>query len=236
MTELKAYEENGKVYVSTNFICAYKDVNRKTISDWVDRGMPKYKIKGVVSNLFIIEEVDNWSNKNINENKQRNSKSSYDDSLSDEEKEIAEMERLYETYTKGSIEEKRRVLVVLPQNRLDNFKKMEEILEKEYKNRESDKDWVRTEKPSNAMREIINLFVSSLKNAIPVLSKDLEKKSQDENAKILDKEFGSIINNINKTASIEPEKDERLIDIITEVQDRLCDGESIVDILNKLKK
>lgn len=233
-TEIKVYQDGSELLITTDFLCAYKNVDRKTVSGWIKKGLPKHKRDFSKSNLFMIDEVNEWQKINLNENKQRNSNSKKvgEEDLDEQEKSL---EEIYEQYTKGSFEQKRKILMSLPQNMLDNFKKMEEILEKEYKNRESDKEWVRAEKPANAIRELVILFISSLKNSIPVLSKELEHKTQDENATILDREFGMIINNIRKTASLETDEEEKLITIIEEIKNRLLDGDTVKNILERVR-
>ena len=90
----------------------------------------------------------------------------------------------------------------LNQNRLDNFKKIEDIVEKEAKNKEYDSKYALVDNVKKGQQELASIFVSILKNSMPVLSKTLEDKNQNEIYHALDthfkKEVTRIVKYINK--------------------------------------
>lgn len=199
--KIESYFVKNKLYVSTKFLTAYFNRSDKQIGRWKKDGLPeavKPKEINERGNYYILEDVIAWIDKNINQSKSSNSsrdKNPDDINIEDEEK-------LFEIYTTGTSQQKRKLLLRLNQNRLDNFKKIEDIVEKEAKNKEYDSKYALVDNVKKGQQELASIFVSILKNSMPVLSKTLENKNQNEIYHALDthfkKEVSRIVKYINK--------------------------------------
>lgn len=199
--KIESYFVKGKLYVSTKFLTAYFNRSEKQIGRWRKEGLPeatKPKEINERSNYYILEEVIAWVDKNINQTKASNStRAKSEDNIDFEDEEA-----LFELYTNGNAQQKRKLLLRLNQTRLDNFKKIEEIVEKEAKNKEYDSKYALVDSVKKGQQELASIFVSILKNSMPVLSKTLEQKNQNEIYHALDthfkKEVSKIVRYINK--------------------------------------
>ena len=185
MDKLESYIDGNIVFVSTQFLAAMQNVTPRTVTQWVKKGLPVYKKPNIKTNLFILEDASKWIKENINKAKSNNAKGLGDD----EELDIEEENRLFEIYTKGNSNEKKKLLLRLSQTRLDNYKKIEDIIEKEAKNKEYDSKYALVDDVKKGEQELASLMISLLKNSMPVLSKTLENKSQDEIFHDLDRHF-----------------------------------------------
>lgn len=221
---VESFVEGNKLYVSTKFLENYYNTSTRNIGNWIKKGLPKYKLKGVQSNVFILEEVVQWHLLNINKTKSNSAKGQASDS---DNTELAGYEDL-------SAVEKRQVLRSLPKNSLDEKRVVEDIIEKEYKNKQNEKGWVRKEKPSETIKALAQTFISTLKNLMITISKDGENKTQDELYHLMDKELNEEFKKLQKLlkseASIDLHQLHRLI------LDLVYDDVPLNDIIEKIKE
>lgn len=210
---IESYYVNKKLYVSTKFLTAYCNRTDKQIGRWKKMGMPIAKKPKEINqrgDYYILDEIIKWINENVNQSKASNSKGHDTTSV-----DIEDDEQLFQIYTNGNASQKRQLLLRLPQNKLDNFKKIEDIVEKEAKNKEFDSKYVLVEKAKKGQQELASLFVSLLKNSMPVLSKTLENKEQDEVYHLMDRHFKKEVEQIAKYIN----KNEKVIVTLNEVID-----------------
>ena len=58
LESLESYSYDGKVYVSTQFLAAYFNMDKRNITNWIKKGLEPIKNKAISrSNLFILQEV-----------------------------------------------------------------------------------------------------------------------------------------------------------------------------------
>lgn len=233
--EITSYFYENKIFVTTDFLCKLYGVDRKTISDWNKKGLKSYKHKNLSrSNLYILAEVEPWKQQNINAVKSKNSKR--DTEQDDEEEDESAM---LERYEKGTVEDKRKILRKLGQNRLDELKKIEEIIEKESKNKEYDARYALVDDVKKGEQELAILFISFLRTSMPVLSKDLELKKQDEIHYELDKYYGkeieSLVSFIEHEAEMVVTLDEVVKALVKAVIERDVTVENILKTIEEIK-
>lgn len=174
---LESYNYDGKVYVSTQFLAAYFNMDKRNITNWIKKGLEPIKNKAISrSNLFILQEVEAWIEININKVKSNNRKGNGTD---DEDKPV--------DYENLNIVEKKEYLKAQNKNKLDELNTAEQIIEREYKNKTFDKNWVRKEKPSQTIKALARSFISLMKNMMITISKEGEQKTQDELYHLMDK-------------------------------------------------
>ena len=210
MDIIESYIEGGQLYVSTKFVENYYKTSTRNIGNWIKKGLPKYKLKGISSNVFILDEVIEWHSKNIDRTKSNNRKGT------EEESDVN-----LENYENLTIKEKRELLRLLDKNSLDEKRVVEDIIEKEYKNKQNEKGWVRKEKPSETIKALARTFISTLKNMMISVSKDGAEKTQDELYHIMDKYLHIEIKKLQKMLQSEAKIDlhqmhRLVIDIIAE--------------------
>jgi hypothetical protein len=235
-TELISYYYDNKIYVTTDFICKDYNIDRKTLSIWNKKGLKNYKLKNLSkSNLYMLREVDEWKQENINAIKSNNAKRINVEVDTHNEQDGDEESNLLEKYEKATVEGKRKILRKIGLNRLDELKKIEDIIEKEAKNKEWDSRYVLVDKVKKGEQELASMFISFLKTSMPVLSKELENKKQDEIYHALDRYYNKEINNLVKFI----EKDEEVIVAMDEVIKQIIylilkTNNKMKDILKKL--
>jgi hypothetical protein len=220
---VESYVDGNTMYVSTKFLENYYKTSSRNIGNWIKKGLPKYKLKGVPSNVFIFDEVVEWHRENINRTKSNNRKGT-------EDQEDINMEN----YEKLSIKEKRELLRLLDKNSLDEKRVVEDIIEKEYKNKQNDKGWVRKEKPSETIRALARTFISTLKNMMISVSKDGSEKSQDELYHIMDKYLHIEIQKLQKL--LKGEADIDLHELHRLILDLVSEDIELSEIINKIKE
>lgn len=238
MIVLESVSINEKLYVNTKFLSIYLNRTDKQIGRYKKGGMPsvtkKPKELNRAGNWYVLDEVIHWVDANINKTKSSNSKGLETDDNID----IEDEEKMFEIYTKGNAQQKRRLLLRLDQNRLDNFKKIEEIVEKEAKNKEYDSKYALIDKVKKGQQELASMFISLLKTSMAVLSKDLENKEQDEIYHLLDRHFKKEIDKLVKYIQRDEEAvvtfDEVVSAIIEIVTDKNINQEKIIEHLGKL--
>lgn len=211
---IESYVVSNKVYVSTKFLCEYFNRTQKQIGRWKKDGLPVAKKPKEInerSDYFILEEAIAWVDANINKTKASNSKSNADNF------DIEDDEALFNIYTNGNAQQKRKLLLRLPQNRLDNFKKIEDIVTQEAKNKEYDSKYVLVEDVKKGQQELATLFISTLKNSMPVLSKTLENKSQNEIYHLMDRHFKKEIEKLAKYIKTDVDMKVKLNTVIEKV-------------------
>jgi phage terminase Nu1 subunit (DNA packaging protein) len=208
---IDTYIFKQKVYVNTKFLCAYFNRTDKQIGRWKKDGLPVFKKPKELNkrgDFYNLEEVIKWVDENVNKIKASNSKKT------DDEIDLEDEEKLFEMYTNGTAQQKRKILLTLSQNRLDNFRKIEDIIAKEGANKELDSKYALVDKVKKGEQELASIFISLLKNSMPVLSKKLENKKQDEIYHELDRHFKKEINKIIKYIKTDEEVIVALVEII----------------------
>ena len=226
MKKLEAYESNGKVYVSTSFLMALYKTSQRNVGNWLKKEtpLPKYKLEGVSSNMFIVDEAMIWHDENIDKTKSRNGKG--------EAGERGQVD--WDNYENLSVSEKRKLLALINKNQLDEKAKTEEIIDKEYKNKQHEKDWVRKEKPSQTIKGLARSFISLLKNLQIKTSKDGENKSQDELFHIMDKEISIEIKKLER--ALKSDSDIDLHQFYKVAIDKINSGTSVEEIVKKIQE
>lgn len=175
----------GKLYVTKDFLMIHFGVSDRTITNWIQKGLAPIKDKNFSNkNLFILKEVEEWKEKNISQVKSDNAKGK-DTEVNIEDK---DMNSLFDQYKNGTADEKRRLLLKEPQL-IESINKIEDIIKKEALNKDFDTRYVLKDKVKKGQQEMASMFVSFLKTAMPVLSKDLQNKSQEEIYHELDRYF-----------------------------------------------
>lgn len=234
---IESYVVKGKMYVSTKFLCFYFFRTDKQIGRWKKDGLPIAKKPKEISargDFYILEEVVKWVDINVNKTKSNNSKGSGLDGDFDLEDE----EKLFNIYTSGNAHQKRKLLLRLDQNRLDNFKKIEEIVEKEAKNKEYDTKYALVDMVKKGQQELASMFISFLKTSMSVLSKDLENKEQDEIYHLLDrhfkKEIDKLVQYIKRDEDVIVTFDEVIQTIIEITLDRDIDQEDLIKHIKEI--
>lgn len=175
---LESYFYDGKVYVTTDFLAAYFNMDKRNVTNWVKKGLEPIRNKAISrSNLFILEEVVVWVEVNINQTKSGNRKGV---GSGDEDEENIDYESL-------DFLAKKEYLRRLNKNKLDEMNTAEQIMEREAKNKAFDKNWVRKEKPSQTIKALVRSFISLMRNMMITISKEGEHKDQDELYHLMDK-------------------------------------------------
>ena len=216
---IESFLIGDSLYVNTEFLCAYFNKSDKQVGRWKSQGMPvvtkKPKELNKTGNWFILDQVIPWVEINVNKTKSSNSKGS------EEEFDIENLEKMHDIYIKGNSNAKRKLLLRLPQNVLDNFKKIEDIVEKEAKNKEYDSKYALVDKVKVGQQELARMFISFLKTSMPVLSKELENKSQDEVYHALDRHFKKEVDKLLKYVITEEEDIATFDEIIQSILDAI---------------
>lgn len=175
----------GKIYVTKDFLMVHFGVSDRTITNWIQKGLEPIKDKNFSNkNLFILKDVEEWKEKNISQVKSDNAKGKTVEVEVDDK----DINHLFEQYKNGSSDEKRRLLLKEPQL-IESFNKIEDIIKKEALNKEFDIKYVLKDNVKKGQQEMASMFISFLKTAMPVLSKDLQNKSQEEIYHELDRYF-----------------------------------------------
>lgn len=227
MQQIESYLINQKLYVSTKFLSGYFNRSDKQIARWKTSGLePTNKPKELNKrgDFFIFEEVLKWHEQNINKTKSNNSRS-----IVSEDGNID-----LSMYESLSASQKREQLRLLDKNSLDGKRVVEEIIEKEFKNKQHEKEWVRKEKPSQTIKALARTFISLLKNMMITISKDGENKNQDELYHIMDKYLHQEIIKLQNLLKDESKLD--LYEIYNKIIDLHSQGTSIENIIKKLEE
>lgn len=235
---IESYVVRDTLYVNTKFLKAYFNRTEKQIGRWKKDGLPvatKPKEINQRGDYYILEEVIVWVSNNVNQTKASNSKSSDSEGV-----DLEDEEKLFDIYSNGNAQQKRRLLLRLNQNRLDNFKKIEDIVEKEAKNKEYDAKYALKDDVKKGQQELASLFISLLKNSLPVLSSTLENKTQDEIYHLMDshfkKEMQKIVRYINKHQEYIVTLDEVINFIVHLVSEKDVEQKEIILKLDELNK
>ncbi len=224
--KLECYSYDGKVYVSTLFLAAYFNMSKRNITNWVKRGLEPIKNTALSrSNLFILQEAEVWVEININQVKSGNRKGNSNDSDREEDKD----------YESLNTTEKREYLRRQNKNKLDELNTTEQIIERESKNKQHDKGWIRKEKPSQTVKALARSFISLMKNMMITVSKDGEQKSQDELYHIMDEYLHSEVKKFTNMLKDEGSGID-LHEIYQIMIDLYDDGISINEMVKKLNE
>ena len=194
------------------------------------------------ADIFELDYVIKWVDLNINKTKSSNSSVSTDKDgldLSKVEFNMEDLEKMQKIYSKGNSNEKRGLLLRLPQMILDNFKKIEDIVEKEAKNKEYDSKYALVDKVKIGQQELARMFISFLKTSMPVLSQELENKSQNDIYHALDKhnkkEIDKLIKYIGTKEENEITFDEVIKVIIEAVVERNIEQKDLIQKIKAIK-
>lgn len=178
----------GKIYVTKDFLMVHFGVSNRTITNWIQKGLEPIKDKNFSNkNLFILKEVEIWKDKNISQVKSENAKGKDQDQDETIDQEF-DVDAMLDTMKHGNINEKRRLLLKNP-TFIEVFNKMEDFLKKDALNKEYDDRYTLKDKVKKGQQEMASMFISFLKTAMPVLSKDLQNKTQEEIYHELDRYF-----------------------------------------------
>lgn len=237
MIEHNSYSVNGKLYVNTLFLCELWNRTDKQIGRYKKDGMPSVEKKpkelNKSGNWYILYDVIEWHRTNVNQAKSNNSKGL----TNNEDIDLENEEAMFNIYTKGNAQQKRRLLLRLPQNRLDDYKKIEDIVEKEAKNKEYDSKYALIEKVKKGQQELASMFVSMLKTSMAVLSKDLENKEQDEIYHLLDRHFKKEIDKLNRFIGVEEDDEVSLSEVTQGIIEAVAyRGIKMIDIVKHLEE
>lgn len=222
---LEAYGYDGKVYVSTQFLAAYFNMDKRNITNWIKKGLKPIKNKAMSrSNLFVLQEVEAWIEININKVKSNNRKGT---GVDDEDKPV--------DYENLNIVEKKEYLKTQNKNKLDELNTAEQIIEREYKNKTFDKNWVRKEKPSQTIKALVRSFISLMKNMMITISKEGEQKSQDELYHLMDRYLHAEVLKFQKLLKDE-DANLDLYEFYQAVIDLHYSGTSLKEIIQKIEE
>ncbi len=223
---LESYSYDGKVYVSTQFLAAYFNMNKRNITHWIKKGLEPIKNNAISrSNLFILQEVIVWVEININQTKSGNRKGTDDD-----EDDLTKVD--YESLNTVG---KKEYLRKLNKNKLDELNTTEQIIEREAKNKAFDQNWVRKEKPSQAIKALARSFISLLKNMMITISSEGENKSQDDLYHLMDKYLHVEVTKFQKLLQDE-DAEVDLYEFYQVVVDLHSDGVPLEEIIKKLEE
>lgn len=226
LEELEAYSYDGKVYVSTQFLAAFFNMDKRNITHWIKKGLEPIKNKAISrSNIFILQEVIVWVEININQTKSGNRKG-----ISDKEEDNEDID-----YESLGFLEKKEYLRRLNKNKLDEMNTAEQIMEREAKNKAFDKNWVRKEKPAQTIKALARTFISLLRNTMITISKDGEKKTQDELYHLMDTHIHTEITKLQKLLQDENATLD-LHELYQTIIDLHDDGIKIEDIIKKIEE
>lgn len=200
---LTSFSYMGKTYVTTDFLVSYFSLaDRRTITNWIKKGLTPIKEKDLSkSNLFDLKETIKWVEENINKTQSSNAKKKTDNTEEDQEDKL---ERLFEEFKKANTNEKRKMLFK-NQNLIESFNKTEDFIKKFSLNREYDASYVLRQDVKDSQQSMASMFISFLKSAMPILSKNLQNKTQDEIYHELDNYFKKQITHLVKYISKEYE-------------------------------
>lgn len=201
---LTSFSYIGKTYVTTDFLVSYFSLaSRRTITDWIKKGLSPIKEKDLSkSNLFDLKETIKWVEENINKTQSSNAKKKTD--ITVEEDMEDKLERLFEEFKKATTNEKRKMLFKNP-NLIESLNKTEDFIKKFSLNREYDASYVLRQDVKDSQQSMASMFISFLKSAMPILSKNLQNKTQDEIYHELDNYFKKQITHLVKYISKEYE-------------------------------
>lgn len=231
--ELIAFSYMGKIYVTTEFVAEYFKVSRRTITGWVKKGLKNYKEKDLSkSNLFILDEVEKWVQENINQTQSNNAKSKDKPQDENEEEDLAEM---FERFKAADSNEKRKMLLSNPAL-IEAFNKIEDFIKKFSLNKEYDTKYVLKDDVKKGQQELASMFISFLKTAMPVLSKNLQNKSQDEIYHELDQYFKKQIKHLVRYLDKEHEVVVTHYELMELIIDLVADEVEPIEIKNKLEE
>jgi len=225
--KLETYRYDGKVYVSTNFLAAYLNIDKRTITHWIKKGLEPIKNKAMSrSNLFVLQDVIVWKELNINTIQSNNGRGTKSKNREDTDVEV--------DYESLSTVEKREYLNRLDKNSLDEKNTTEQIIEREGKNKVYDKDWVRKEKPSQTINALARSFISLLKNMMIEISKTGENKTQDEIYHLIDRYLMVEVNKLKRLIE-DDSANMDMYELHREILDMHNRGVEMSEIIKRLK-
>lgn len=226
--KLECYSYDGKVYVSTLFLAAYFNMSKRNITNWVKRGLEPIKNTALSrSNLFILQEAEIWVEININDVKSRNRKGNSDNKEDDDDENI--------DYEKLNFVEKKEYLKKKAKGTLDKLNTVEQITEREAKNKQLDMRYILKDKPKKTIEALVRSFISLMKNMMITVSKDGEQKSQDELYHIMDEYLHSEVKKFTNMLKDEGSEID-LHEIYQIMIDLYDDGISINEMVKKLNE
>lgn len=237
MTEkIESYVIDGKLYVTTAFIAAYKNITTKQIGNYNKKGMPKYKMPNISTNLFIINEIDKWVGENINKAKSQatlrartrnveipNTQSGdIDETVVDIQGKISQANELLQL--KGTSYED-----------ADRIKKILDGLIQAVKLGEQTKELIPKRDTEKVIIEFASTLISGYKRDIKLLPEECENRNRGDIRQILESNYKTNVEKFRKIAKSELLSDVKIFDIIEEVSELLLVGIEPLQIVETIK-
>lgn len=219
------------LYVTKEFIAIHFDVTVSTVETWSSKSkqenpLKTYKKPQTRKNLYIIKEVEEWREKNIDKKQSKRATKNNEDEEVDEEVDIEKLFKL-------TPEEKTKYLAKFSSAIIEKYKMLEEYAQKAHKNVEFSKDYIHRKEPEKAQRTLLIMFISLLRNAINEMPKNLENLSQQEIYNYMDVYWDNEINKLSKL--LKEKNDLTFTDIMYEIKEKLLEGIDLIEIKNTIK-
>ena len=223
---LESYSYDGKVYVTTQFLAAFFNMDKRNITNWTKKGLEPIKNKSISrSNLFILQEVIVWVEININQTKSGNRKGLGKDEDNEDQVDYESLDFLA----------KKEYLRRQNKNRLDEYNTAEQIMEREAKNKSFDKNWIRKEKPAQTIKALVRSFISLMKNMMITISKEGEQRTQDELYHLMDKHLHTEVLKFQKMLQDESATLD-LYELYQAIIDTHDSGKTMEEIIKKIEE
>ncbi len=234
----EAMHIDGVFVASTKELSIILKLARRTISNYEKKGMKRHKNSIDSFPIFDVEYCKQWIAENINKtysmNGAKNGKNKEPKKQIDISPAPVETNSDYESMT---VPQKRSYLRDLDKNSLDEKNVAEQIIERENKNKENDKKWVRVDKPKKTVEALARSFVSLLRNMMIVVSSDCENMSQDGIYHFMDRYLSKEMSKLKKLSSDDFEIDlHKIQEEILILKDIGIDEKNILEVLTKLKE
>ncbi|WP_420480200.1 hypothetical protein [Brevundimonas sp. FT23028] len=213
---VEAYVENGKVYVATKFLENYFKTSTRNIGNWIKKGLPKYKLKGINSNVFILEEVLIWHANNINKTKSRAGKKRKDE--------------------EGMNYEETIDLNLISYEEADRRKKILDVQLASVKLKEAEGELINADELDKALYEQAIMHITKLDNDEKILPILLEMKNQDEIKKILNEHNEDHLDTLSKQIEKKFKDDPTNYDVFNEILEKRKNGIKPQELIEKLKE
>jgi len=234
----EAVHIDGVFVASAKELGAILKVSSKTISNYEKKGMEKHKNSVYRFPIYDVEYCRNWINENISKTYSKNGSKNGKSKEQEEQINISiSSDETNSDYESMTVPQKRSYLRELDKNSLDEKNVAEQIIERENKNKENDKKWVRVDKPKKTVEALARSFTSLLKNMMIVVSSDCENMSQDGIYHFMDRYLSKEMNKLKKLSSDDFEID--LYEIQEEIlilKDIGINEKNILEVLTKLKE
>ncbi len=237
MTEIiESYIIEHKLYVTNKFLSAYFKTDVRNIRNWTKKGLSSHKMVGIKHNLFILDEVIEWKDININITKSKASSKNKEVSLSGDEDDLVEQI----DDIQGKIKQANQMLQLKGNTKsthdeADRISKIMDALIKAVKLGEQTKELIPKKDTEKVIVEFIATLIAGYKRDIKILPKECANRKESEIRDILENTYKTNIEKLQKMTKIEMLSTYRFFDVIEEVLNLILDDIEIDDIINKLK-